>query len=114
MLVAGLVTVVVGAPSVPDEGTFTADLDSEMRFFAVWYAAAGVQLARALPAIENEGFLVRWVAGAFFAAGLSRALSWATVGEPHTFQQILMGIELALPVVLVPWQAAVARRTGLG
>lgn len=110
IIVAGSVTVFLGAESVLREGSFTTDIDSEIRFYAVWYVAAGILLARAIPKVESEGFTIRLVGGAFFAAGCARALSWAVVGEPHVSQVVLMVIELCLPFVIIPLQAAVARR----
>ena len=80
-----------------------------MRFYAVWYVAAGILLARAIPKVETEAFTIRLVGGAF-VAGCARALSWATVGKPHVSQIVLMVIELCLPFVIIPLQAAVARK----
>ena len=110
MIVAGSVTVVMGAESVLREGSFTTDIDSELRFYAVWYVAAGIMLARAVPRVESEALTIRLVGGAFFAAGCARALSWAVVGKPHVSQVVLMVIELCLPFVIIPLQAAVARK----
>ena len=109
MIVAGSVTVLLGAESVLREGSFTTDIDSEMRFYAVWYVAAGILLACAIPKVESEAFTIRLVGGAFFAAGCARALSWIVVGKPHVSQVVLMVIELCLPLVIIPMQSAVAR-----
>jgi hypothetical protein len=114
MIVAGSIAVLLGAESVLREGSFTTDIDSEMRFYAVWYVAAGIMLARAIPRVESEAFMIRLIAGAFFVAGCARALSWAVVGKPHVSQVVLMVIELCLPFVIVPLQAAVARKAASG
>jgi hypothetical protein len=111
MVVAGAVTVILGAAFVPNEGTVTPDVDSEMRFYAVWYVAAGALLLRAVARVESETWVIRLVAAAFFAAGCARLLSWIVVGKPHVAALVLMGLELLLPLVIVPWQAAVARRS---
>jgi hypothetical protein len=87
----------------------TADVDSEMRFYAVWYVVAGAFLLRATRRVESETWTIRLIAAAFFVAGCSRILSWVAVG-PHLSQLILMVIELILPLVVIPWQASVARR----
>ena len=112
MVVAGLLTVVFGAELVPREGVVTPDVDTEMRFYAVWYAAAGIALLRAIPRIETSASIVRWVGTAFFIAGAARALSWIAVGRPHTQFVVLMVVELLLAVVIVPWQAAVRKDRG--
>lgn len=108
---AGAATVILGAGSVAGVGAVTPEVDSEMRFYAVWYVVAGAALLRAVPRIGSSAATVRVVGAAFFVAGCARALSWAAVGRPHEVALVLMAIELALPFVIVPWQAAVARRT---
>jgi hypothetical protein len=109
MVVAGAAGVVLGARTVLDPGSFSANVDSETRFFAVWYAAAGVLVIYAARDVASSTTLIRVVAGAFFVAGLARLLSWATVGRPHWTQLALMVIELVLPAVIVGWHAAAAR-----
>ena len=106
MVVAGLGTVLLGAGSIVGVGEVTPEVDSEMRFYAVWYAVAGAGLLRAVPRVEAAATTVRVVGLAFFVAGCARALSWLTVGRPHPFALVLMAIELVLPVVIVPWQAS--------
>ena len=110
MVVAGTLTVLFGASSVPREGVVTPDVDSEMRFYAVWYPVVGMLLLRSVPQVEAATTIVRLVGAGFFVAGCARALSWAVVGQPHTIAIVLMVIELVLPLVIIPWQrAAVAR-----
>ena len=109
-VVAGLSTVFLGVDSVLGAEEVSGTVDSEMRFFAVWYAAAGVVLLRAVPRVESERKTIAAVAVLFFIAGCARALSWLVVGRPHAGAITLMVIELALPIVILPWQAAVARR----
>ena len=108
-LVAGSVTVLFGVDSIVGAEAVSATVDSEMRFYAVWYAAAGVALLRSVPQVESERRIIGPVAVLFFIAGCSRALSWIVVGRPHSLTVVLMAIELALPFVILPWQAAVSR-----
>jgi hypothetical protein len=108
-LVAGLTTVLLGVDSVVGAEGVSGTVDSEMRFYAVWYAAAGVLLLRAVARVESERRTIAAIAVLFFIAGCSRALSWLVVGRPHMLAVVLMGIKLALPFVLLPWLAAVAR-----
>jgi Domain of unknown function (DUF4345) len=110
MLVAGSLSVVFGASSVLGAGDVTAEVDSEMRFYAVWYVVAGAFLLHATRRVESETWTIRLIAAGFFVAGCSRILSWVAVGRPHASQLILMVIELILPLVVIPWQASIARR----
>jgi hypothetical protein len=106
----GGLTAVLGAVSVEGVVTAPASLDSELRYYAVWYVVAGVLVLRAVRRIEAETTLIRIVGAALFAGGCVRLLSIAAVGRPHVNYLLLMAAELALPFVIVPWQAAVSRR----
>jgi hypothetical protein len=109
MLAAGAVALIFGATSVVGVEEPSPAVDSEMRFFATWYAASGVLLLWASPRLEARGSLIRWVAVVFFIAGCARAISWLVVGEPPGIAMLLMVIELAFPFVIIPWQGAVER-----
>ena len=109
-LVAGLTTVVLGVDSIIGAESVSATVDSEMRFYAVWYAGAGLFLLRSAPRVESDRTIIRAIAGLIFIAGCARGLSWLVLGRPHTVAVVLMVIELVLPFVILPWQATVARR----
>ena len=108
-VIAGTTTVVLGVDSVVGAEGVSGTVDSEMRFYAVWYMGAGFLLLRAVARVESEKRTIAGIAILFFIAGCARGLSWLMIGEPHTVAQVLMVIELALPLVIVPWQAAIAR-----
>jgi hypothetical protein len=107
---AGLATVLLGVKSIPGAGEVSATVESELRFYAVWYVGAGGVLLRAARRVEVEGATIRALAGFLFLAGCARGLSWLAVGRPHPLMVALMAVELGLPFVIVPWQAVVARR----
>ena len=111
MVIAGLGTVLLGAASIVGAEDVSGTVDSEMRFYAVWYVGAGMLLLRSVPRVESERKIVGAVAALFFIAGCARGLSWLLVGRPHNLAVTLMVIELALPFVILPWHAAVARRS---
>ena len=113
-VVMGLVGVLGGGDLILDHGEFSNEIDSELRFFAAWYVAAGVFVLRAARRPAAETATVRILFGALFLAGCSRALSLVTVGTPHPVQVVLMVIELVLPFVVIPWQAALARARPAG
>jgi hypothetical protein len=112
-LIAGLTTVILGVDSVIGAEDVSGTVDSEMRFYAVWYAAAGVLLLRSAARVDSERKTIAAIAVLFFIAGCSRALSWLVVGRPNKMAVVLMVIELALPFVILPWQAAVARASSI-
>lgn len=92
----------VALPGTPQlAGLVGADVDSEMRFYAVlWMAFGGVALwvARDLPKRMN---LLRLMLGIFWLGGLGRVVSYFAVGAPHPLFLVLMWIEIALPLVLI-------------
>lgn len=108
-LVAGAATVLFGVDSVVGAEHVSGTVDSEMRLYVVWYAAAGLLLIRSVPRLETEKRIISTTAILFFLAGASRALSWVMVGRPHTLAVVLMIVELSLPFVILPWQAVIAR-----
>jgi hypothetical protein len=48
VLVAGLGSMILGTSVVPGAGDASASLDSELRFFAAWYAVVGIVLLNAV------------------------------------------------------------------
>jgi Domain of unknown function (DUF4345) len=105
---AGARGMVQGAAEVVDAGSYSSNVDSEYRFYAAWYHVAGLVLLRAARQPEDATVAVRLFSGGLFAAGCARLLSARTVGSPHRLQRLLMGLEFAIPVVLIPWQRQVA------
>lgn len=107
--VAGARGVLQGAAEVPDPGTPTASVDSEYRFYAAWYHVTGLLLLRAARRPEDATTVVRAAGAALLLAASGRVMSIRRHGRPHRSQLALTAIEFALPPVLVPWQAHVAR-----
>ena len=105
----GTLTLLFGAGMVQGAGGVSPSVDSELRFFGAWYAVAGVLLIRAASRLEADRFVIRALSLALFAAGCGRVLGLLTVGRPHTIFLVLMVLELVIPVVVLPWHAAVIR-----
>lgn len=109
-VVAGAATVLLGSESIPAAGDPNANLESELRFYAVWWIGAGLFLAWLAPRVERRTRELRVFCALLFAAGASRLLAVLETDWPSTGQLVLMGAEFTLPVVLVVWQARVAAR----
>ena len=86
-----------------------ANVDSEFRFYAVWYAVLGVLVLRAARRPEREGVVVQACGAGFLAAACTRLVSWRRVGRPHGFIRFLTVLEFVIPVVIVPWQRRLSR-----
>ncbi len=97
------------APDLDGTRVGVRSVDSELRFFAAWYALAGVLLFRAAKRPESETVTVRGVSVAVWLAAVGRLLSIRSLGRPHPLFVALLGVELVVPAIALPWQARVAR-----
>jgi hypothetical protein len=109
-LAMGVIGVVTGGAGVLHGGHVSANVDSEIRFFAAWYAGAGALLLRVRHRVETETTLIRGVCAVLLLAAVGRVLSIIAVGMPNAAFLGLMAVEFAIPAVIVPWQAAIARQ----
>jgi hypothetical protein len=102
-------TAFLGADSVPAPGDPSPNLESELRFYSVWWIGAGLFLAWLAPRVEERTLELRVFCALLFSSGVSRGLAALATDWPSTGQIILMGLELVLPLILVTWQARVVR-----
>lgn len=111
---AGLFAVVTGIGGMPGDHPASPSVDSELRFFAVFWMAYGVVAIRVAPRAHLQTTAVRGLALALFVAGIARAISWLDVGRPDSLYLVLLALELGLPPLLVAWQARLAATPGPG
>jgi hypothetical protein len=60
---------------------------------------------------ERHGAAIRGVCGVLWFSAIGRVLSIRSLGKPLPLFRALMAIEFAIPLVVMPWQALVARAT---
>jgi hypothetical protein len=108
-IVTGALTAFLGADSVPAPGDPSPNLESELRFYSVWWIGAGLFLVWLAPRVEERTLELRVFFGLLFFSGVSRGLAALATDWPSTGQIILMALELVLPVIFVTWQARVAQ-----
>jgi len=106
---AALINLFLSEPTVP-EGFASPDVDSELRFYSIFWIAYGVVLFRTAGDLSAHPRLVPLLAALFFAGGVGRLFSLWSVGQPHTLFVTLMAVELALPPLLVALWAAERRQ----
>ena|SRR5687767_4929164 len=107
-ILTGAWTVALGAESVLGAGDASPELESELRFYSVWWIGAGLFLIWLAPRVEERTLETRVFCALLFLSGLSRLFAAFATDWPSTGQIALMVIELVLAVVLAVWQAAVA------
>ncbi len=81
-------------------GLESANADSEMRFYAVFWMAYGAVLLWAVSRASLDRRIVYAALALFFLGGVGRAMSVLQVGWPDPLFQILMWIELSAPVLV--------------
>lgn len=108
-LVAGLFTVATGTGGMPGESSATPNVESELRFYAVFWSAFGVLALLAARSPERQTSLVRGLALFLFLGGVARGLAWLASAQPDTQFLVLMGLELALPVFILWAQARISQ-----
>jgi uncharacterized protein DUF4345 len=107
--VFGAQGVLAGVEGVRNGGGASANVDSELRFFSAWYAVSGVSMLRAARSVESDGVTIRLICLGWLIAACGRVLSVRKVGKPDRLFRVLTGVEFAIPAVIAPWQAVVAR-----
>jgi hypothetical protein len=108
-ILTGAWTVAAGADSVLGAGDASPGIESELRFYSVWWIGAGLFLIWLAPRVEERTLEMRVFCGLLFLGGLSRVFAALATDWPSTGQMVLMLIEFTLAVVLAVWQAAAAR-----
>lgn len=78
-----------------------ADIDSEMRFYAVLWMAYGALALWVAQALPQRVVLLRLMLCLFLLGGVGRAISYFVVGPPHLLFVVLMWIEIVLPSALM-------------
>lgn len=91
-------------------GMSSPNVDSELRFYSVFWVAYGIIVLRAANSLDENFGLVPILAGLFFAGGAGRLLSVLAVGYPHPLFTVLMIVELVLPLLLIALWAGINRQ----
>ncbi|KLI06701.1 hypothetical protein ACT17_04570 [Mycolicibacterium conceptionense] len=80
--------------------TADATVDSHVRFMGPVFAGYGLGWLDAASAREPDLNRMLMLAGLMALGGIGRIVTRATLGRPHRFHDLLLGIELAAPVVV--------------
>ena len=104
----GGLAVLTGTAAIPAAGSPGPNVDSELRFYAAWYVAGGVALLRVARRPESEAAVLHLVCAALLLGAAGRVVSWASTGRPSMAFVVLLAIEVAIPLVVLPWHRTVA------
>ena len=111
-IVTGLFVVLTGSSGQVDGSQAAPSVESELRFFAVFWIAYGVAALRVAPRADREIFMVRALAAFLFLGGLARAIAWIADGKPHGLFIGLLVLELLIPPVILGLQHRLLATSG--
>lgn len=98
-----------GGAAALQDGPVSAALDSQFRYLSTFYLALTALIWWMIPNIERHKVPLRILIGAIFLGCLARMYSMAEVGHPG--DELFAGIIIEFALILViPWQAVVAKR----
>jgi hypothetical protein len=109
-----LAHLVIGAATIIGGGPVNATIDSDLRFYAVLFAAFGLGYVWAARDLEHRAAAANLLGLLFFLGGLARLLAWAQTGAPNWFYLAMIPVELVIPVVNWILLSAVRRSTQAG
>ncbi len=102
--VTGLFVVLTGSSGQVDGSQAPPSVESELRFFAVFWIAYGVAALRTAPRADQETVAVRALALILFGGGIARSIAWIADGRPHALFIVLLCLELLLPALMLVLQ----------
>lgn len=89
----------------------SANVESEMRFYALMFVFYGAVLIRVAKNLDSYYKHVPLLLSVFFLAGVARTIGYVTAGKPHTLFIVLITIELSLPIILMGFWLVDRRRS---
>ena len=105
----GVTGVLFGAAGLMPAEAVTPGMDSQFRYLSGLYIGFAALIWWAIPNIDRLVWPFRLMTLAVFLGGLSRLYSYVSVGAPAPEMVAGIGLELALPLIII-WQTAVARK----
>ncbi|MDT5130596.1 MAG: hypothetical protein QOH54_6240 [Mycobacterium sp.] len=95
----GVAHLLFGTSTIIGGGAVNATIDSDMRFYALLFAAYGLVFVWCAVDIADRGRVANILGALFFAGGLARLLAWAAIGQPNWFYVVMIAVELIVPLV---------------
>ena len=95
--------ILMGSAAIPGSVPVNATMDSEDRFYATVFLGFGAGLVWCSAKLAERRNFFGALLAIFFAGGLARIVSWASVGQPNTLFVFLGALELLLPPILWFW-----------
>ncbi|MEM6845247.1 MAG: DUF4345 domain-containing protein [Bacteroidota bacterium] len=106
----GLIQLIYGARMFIDPTYINVQLDSQIRFGAIWFMVAAFIGWWMIPRVDQAQYtpLFRIMFLTMAVAGVARLASILLIGNAEPSLFVAPGIEISL-VLLIPWQSAVVK-----
>ena len=108
-LVLGIMNFFVGAGGFVPADQITASLDSQLRFYAIWFTAVFFLMIWCVRNLEIAGPVMRIVFIVMAVGGVARLYSMSQLGVPEVSMIGATAIEIGV-LAFIPWHAAFMRR----
>jgi hypothetical protein len=95
----GLAHLLFGSASIIGGGSVNPTIDSDLRFYALMFAAYGLAFVWCAADITERGRVANVLGVVFFVGGLARLLAWIATGQPNWFYVLMIPVELVIPLV---------------
>ena len=108
-LVIGVLNLVLGAGRFVAAEQITANLDNQLRFYAVWFTAVFFLTVWCVRNLDIAGPVMAIMFSTMALGGLARIYSMTQFGLPEPPMLVATAIEIGV-LGFLPWHAAVMRR----
>ena len=108
-LVIGLLNFALGAGRFVPPDQITANLDNQLRFYAVWFTSVFFLSVWCAQNLDIAGPVMRIMFTAMAFGGVARLYSISQFGLPEPPMLVAIAIEIGV-LAFLPWHAAVMRR----
>lgn len=108
VIATGVWSVLIGSDGQIGDAAATPDVETEFRFYAVFWIGFGAASLWIAPQVECRPGMVRALAALLFLGGIARGIAWVDEGRPHAFYIVLLALELLIPVAVLLLQRRMA------
>ncbi|QJB68846.1 DUF4345 domain-containing protein [Parasphingorhabdus halotolerans] len=105
----GVTGIIFGAAEHNGGADAAAALDNQYRYLAGVYIAVGAMILYSAGDVKGRAILLRFALLGWVLGAVGRMVSWASLGEPASWQVSGLAIELIVPAVMILWQARVVK-----
>ena len=108
-LVIGIINFILGAGRFVPTDQITANLDNQLRFYAVWFTFVFFLTIWCVRNLEIAGPVMRIMFTTMALGGAARLYSMSQVGLPDPPMIVATVVEISV-LAFIPWHSAVMRR----